>query len=51
MDITSSANGNEPIVKERGQELPLAVVPMPENVKDFHLLVIRFAFKLIVKFV
>jgi hypothetical protein len=33
--IVPSPNGDGPIIVRRRQELPLADVPMPENVNDF----------------
>ena len=42
--IKWSANGHGPIIikDEQQQELPLADVPMPENIKNFKRIYIRF---------
>jgi hypothetical protein len=46
LHITSSRNGNVPIVfaNEEDRELPLAEVPIPENVKNFESIRLRFVF-------
>jgi hypothetical protein len=41
LTIESSTNGNGPIIW-KGREWPLADVPMPENVKDFKGIALRF---------
>jgi hypothetical protein len=46
LNIKSFENGNGPRVSANGsnQELPLADVPIPQNIKNFESIVIRFVF-------
>jgi hypothetical protein len=44
LHITTSQNGNEPIIAQNGRSYPLADVPIPSNVVNFKEIRLRFAY-------
>jgi hypothetical protein len=42
LEIESSKNGNGSEIVSKGHKLPLADVPMPENIKNFKGITLRF---------
>jgi hypothetical protein len=51
LQTISSGNGNVAITNvKKDEKLPLADVPIPDNVKDFESICIRFVFTFIIKF-